>query len=573
MVLIIVLVVVVALSLAALTFAMLMVRNREVVQLTGRRVQAVALAESGIEAARAYLMEYPNIQYSDGGWYDNADQFKGILVVEDDMPSERGRFALVAPIGGDEQSSFRFGLECESAKLNLNLLLNSGDKQARDRLMELPGMTEEIADAILDWIDADDEPREFGAEASYYAALDSPYCPTNGPIRNLEELLLVRGVTAWHLYGADQNQNAVVGSDESFPTDMPELETTDDSLNRGWASYLTLVSRETVVNPEGEAKIDLNQDDAEKLYEELEEAFGEEWAKFIIAYRQQEQLYTAEEEGAEDAEEAEGDDKSKENSEGNSESEESIGGGSSKSKSGGASGGSSNNASGAANPAGQGNQGDQQGGEKTITIEYADRVSGDLDMTKALSQKLESVLDLVGASIKVKYKDQEDTEVIVSPLFKDTPEAMRDDLTKLQDYATVGTDKVIAGRINVNLAPAPVLASIPGIETEVADQIVAQRALDPSMPEDYQRHPTWILVDGLVKLDEMKKLLPHLTAGGSVFRVQSVGFYDEGGTGVRLQAILDASVSPPRMLSLKNLIPLGRGFDPVDLGAETPATP
>ena len=41
-------------------------------------------------------------------------------------------------------------------------------------------MTEAIADAILDWIDPDDAPRPFGAEAEYYQGLGVPYVPRNG---------------------------------------------------------------------------------------------------------------------------------------------------------------------------------------------------------------------------------------------------------------------------------------------------------------------------------------------------------------------------------------------------------
>ena len=38
-------------------------------------------------------------------------------------------------------------------------------------------MTEEIADAILDWLDEDEEPREYGAESDYYSSLSPGYAP------------------------------------------------------------------------------------------------------------------------------------------------------------------------------------------------------------------------------------------------------------------------------------------------------------------------------------------------------------------------------------------------------------
>jgi len=53
-----------------------------------------------------------------------------------------------------------------------------------------------IIEAIIDWIDEDDEPRGFGgAESSYYQGLDTPYKPRNGPMEFIEELLLVKGIT------------------------------------------------------------------------------------------------------------------------------------------------------------------------------------------------------------------------------------------------------------------------------------------------------------------------------------------------------------------------------------------
>ena len=64
-----------------------------------------------------------------------------------------------------------------------------------------------VADAILDWIDPDDAPRPFGAEADYYQGLAVPYAPRNGVPQCLEELLLVRGVTRDLLFGADANFN------------------------------------------------------------------------------------------------------------------------------------------------------------------------------------------------------------------------------------------------------------------------------------------------------------------------------------------------------------------------------
>jgi general secretion pathway protein K len=52
-----------------------------------------------------------------------------------------------------------------------------------------------VVDAILDWRDADDEPRPEGAERVWYAARQRPQ-PRNGPFANVRELTLVRGAAS-----------------------------------------------------------------------------------------------------------------------------------------------------------------------------------------------------------------------------------------------------------------------------------------------------------------------------------------------------------------------------------------
>lgn len=51
-----------------------------------------------------------------------------------------------------------------------------------------------IADSIQDWIDRDDNPRINGAESDYYEGLTPPYMAKNGPIDDLSELLLIKGI-------------------------------------------------------------------------------------------------------------------------------------------------------------------------------------------------------------------------------------------------------------------------------------------------------------------------------------------------------------------------------------------
>ncbi|MBN2476171.1 MAG: general secretion pathway protein GspK [Pirellulales bacterium] len=289
MVLVLVLVVIAMLTLACFTFSKLMLVERRASRLSARRAQARCLAESGLEMARMFVINDEEVQDENGGWYDNEAWFRGVAVVDDEVGLDPGRFTIVAPqLVDGVADGIRFGLEDESTRLNLNTLLTADqatENGGRQILMGLPGMTEEIADAILDWIDEDDDIREFGAEVDFYSTLSSPYEPKNGPLETVEELLLVRGVTPWLLFGADVNRNGFLDANETGAQSIDGVDNSDGSMNGGWASYLTLSSAERNLNPDGEAKIDLNQDDMEELYSQLEAAIGAEYATFIVAYR------------------------------------------------------------------------------------------------------------------------------------------------------------------------------------------------------------------------------------------------------------------------------------------------
>ena len=65
--------------------------------------------------------------------------------------------------------------------------------------------------------------------------LDQPYRCKNGPLDSIEELLLVKGVTMGLLFGNDRNRNGVLDPDEDDGSGV---------LDRGWAAYLTIHSRE-----------------------------------------------------------------------------------------------------------------------------------------------------------------------------------------------------------------------------------------------------------------------------------------------------------------------------------------
>lgn len=84
----------------------------------------------------------------------------------------------------------------EERKLNLNTIPSD---ILFNLLTQVGGMkaspAQVVADSIEDWRDEDDQTHSDGAEGSYYSQLDQPYPCKDAPLENLEELLLVRGMT------------------------------------------------------------------------------------------------------------------------------------------------------------------------------------------------------------------------------------------------------------------------------------------------------------------------------------------------------------------------------------------
>ena len=294
MLLLVVLVVVVILSLGAYTFCELMVSQKESAIYAGRRIQCQAAVDSGVEYVRRLLLEPEEMREQSGGIFDNITGLRGVNVVAATHPAQRVNFSVVSPrIDQDGYlNGIRFGLEDESARLNLNALMvvdQVGEGYARNMLMTLPGMTESIADAILDWLDEDDEPREYGVERDYYASLNPPYAPKNGPFETIEELLRVKDVTPELLFGIDVNRNGNIDPSEQREATTQMLQPgsgMNGSMDRGWASYITLYAMEKNSRSDGSPRVFLNNSDLGALHEELMNALGNaEWADFIVALR------------------------------------------------------------------------------------------------------------------------------------------------------------------------------------------------------------------------------------------------------------------------------------------------
>src|SRR3954469_9813808 len=124
-VLVLTLVVVAMLTLGAAAFFERMFAEHQAERAHGQQLQASQLAESGVEYMKVLLSRDPQQVQDSGGLYSNPTLFQGVVVNDDPMAAFRGRFTFFAP----EQTAdgyfggTRYGLENESARLNLNTLL------------------------------------------------------------------------------------------------------------------------------------------------------------------------------------------------------------------------------------------------------------------------------------------------------------------------------------------------------------------------------------------------------------------------------------------------------------------
>jgi type II secretory pathway component PulK len=515
-----VLVVVAMLSLAAYSFSQLMVTESRASRQFAMDAQARELANSAIDYVAALLGD-PEDELS-ANLYHNPAAFSQVVVVTSDVAEGEGWFSLAAPVESDTLSqSLRAGLINESGKLNVNAILSYelDEETAALMLLPIPGMTDELADSVLDWIDSDDERRLYGAESDVYQAMTPPYYAKNGPLESVDELLLVAGVTPELLYGEDANRNGLLDPNENDGDLSLPADNADGVLERGWVNYLTVHSRESNLRPDGSTKIDLNQPLLTELYDQLELEYGEELAVFITAYRL---------EGATNVEPLPTGGLASDDSTGDVQTDEAL----------------QNMATSFAKML-------AGGGEGNVT-------RGGLDLSQGASVDIESLYELLGAEVQTTIDGAATT--LTSPFSEDAESI---DML-FENFSTVSST-VIEGRINVNQAPAEVLMCIPDIPLDLPDTIVAARPLttDGAAADEVMAQRTntgWILLEGLADLTTMRMIDRYTTGGGDVHRLQAIGRFSGAGPTARVEAVIDASEEVPRVLFRRDLSELGPGY-------------
>ncbi|MCE5229987.1 general secretion pathway protein GspK [bacterium] len=148
-------------------------------QMTRGRKEAYWAARAGIERALADLTQadMTTIALNDK-LFDDPEHYK-------DQKVGPATFSLIVdPV--EDGEAVRYGVFDTAARLNIN-------NATEEMLLKMEGMTDEMAQSLLDWRDGDDMAREAGAEYEYYQSIEEPYVPRNGAFMSLRELIRVRG--------------------------------------------------------------------------------------------------------------------------------------------------------------------------------------------------------------------------------------------------------------------------------------------------------------------------------------------------------------------------------------------
>ncbi|RME88288.1 MAG: hypothetical protein D6767_10420 [Candidatus Hydrogenedentota bacterium] len=177
------------------------------------RTKARYLAQSGMEAAVMLLTRVP-IKY--------LYEF-GILFSPPPLPFEEG---LV-----------QFSLSEETGKINLNRLIHTFDddpdlrtREMLDKLSESLGISSEIWDGVVDWIDENSSRMPNGFERLDYESLTPPRKIKNARLDSLEELLLIPGFDYNLLYSDLRTKRQKEEMSEEFLTEEEKLAVTDEDF-------------------------------------------------------------------------------------------------------------------------------------------------------------------------------------------------------------------------------------------------------------------------------------------------------------------------------------------------------
>jgi hypothetical protein len=185
-------------------------------------------------------------------------------------------------------------------------------------------------------------------------------------------------------------------------------------------------------------------------------------------------------------------------------------------------------------------------------------------------QTISSLYSLINAQVTIPAASPQDQATTYNSPMTDTG-SIKQYLPMILDKLTTNKSANLPARINVNTASATVLSALstgsasgstPILDPGTVQTILAARPqLDGGAPDAIFQTPAWLLTEASLPLATVKQLDQYITARSQVFRFQSVGHFETGGTASRVEAIVDLNAGRPRVVYYRDLTALGKGFD------------
>jgi general secretion pathway protein K len=193
--LIIVLIVIIVLGVLATEFASSMRVETKLARDASFEADLEWMARSAVERAKWIL------SLESGGPQGQSDS---LVMRTFGGPGRTNDLVSTLPIKGVRHDNGEFDVTVIDLDRKININAAARDKMVMQEALSFVGiedgaLTSTISDSIADWVDPDDNSGVSGAESSDYTSSPNPgyppYRAKNGPIDDLSELLMVRGVT------------------------------------------------------------------------------------------------------------------------------------------------------------------------------------------------------------------------------------------------------------------------------------------------------------------------------------------------------------------------------------------
>ncbi len=317
---------------------------------------------------------------------------------------------------------------------------------------------------------------------------------------DVDDLLLLEGVDVLKLYGEDQNRNGLLDPNEDDGEASWPPDDADGTLDTGCAAYLTVWSAARDVAYEGKARVKLNEASAESIQEDVKGITSQQ-AESIVAHR----------------------DKNKFTSIADLLDVELV---------------EKTTNSGGQKPPGQpqGKPPNQEGQSQADGQPEQQAENG-----KNAGEEAEKPQKKEESPPKQQPEENNNTTETKGTGAK---AFAMEDFRKFADAFTLAEEEVLKGVVNINTAPAAVLACLPGIDEGVALAIVQERQ---GRPEGFTTVADLLDVNGLT-IKIFKQVSGLVSARSDVFQVRSFGVVDDGDIYACVSAVIDRTEDEAHIL-------------------------